>query len=726
MSEQIADLIESIMPGPQGVPGPQGPMAAETVSQDEAVAGFVSGEATSTSLALFTRTDRVYDTLALLRADRMLRAGMGARTRGYWTPGDGGAGMYRIGDEPAYGQDDIRDVRLVSGRWATLLDADNVRKLGAKGDGVADDTAVFQAAAGAGLPVIHVPAGRYMLSAPVAFARPVRLVGAGSGLSVLATGLDLPYGVDHGKLVTVGSDSLVAHLGFDLHNPGDYAVGVYHGSHDVTVTRCHALSGALVQTNADKWLTVRPDGQEIASAMCERITVSHCRADSFGDGEAKQPSSEAAIDLKYCSDSLVENNHIDNTLLKWCGIQWWGGDADPAKYDPPLPTDSAQIARSVPKPCHDIRVVGNVVRNCGGSGIWGTWTRGVLVDGNTVADCWDNNIGNEGNDRMTVTGNRVTSTNGVCCYAVAWRVDEQIVTGNTFEGGGDRPCTFFTAFRSPIPWDSSCPTGLLEGNTFTSIGTANWSLEVADGLNLHLIRGNTFRDSCLRYDLDLPSMGVSIHDNLFLYQHHYGTPADKWVPSRQEGHAPVHAFAILEIGSARGGRVSVKDNRIIDCAARTDGMPCVLVAPLYGDDQKDTVDSQITVEGNLVRGNLAADKSGPAFALLTRTNGGRKTVTLQGNCADVHGQPVYQWVDHVADQPQAADQTDVGYMMGDNRQTGHQDPYWMSAATVKRDYPHLENCLLPINNSNPSGDAVYNLMWVTWEHKTYKIPMNMV
>ncbi|MDK6350065.1 hypothetical protein, partial [Bifidobacterium scardovii] len=90
MSEQIVDLMESVMPGPQGVPGPQGPMASETAAQDEAVAGFVSGEETATSLAVFGHVDRVYDTVSAMRADRLLRAGMGARTRGYWTPGDGG------------------------------------------------------------------------------------------------------------------------------------------------------------------------------------------------------------------------------------------------------------------------------------------------------------------------------------------------------------------------------------------------------------------------------------------------------------------------------------------------------------------------------------------------------------------------------------------------------------------------------------------------------------
>ncbi|WP_311388626.1 hypothetical protein, partial [Bifidobacterium scardovii] len=120
IGEDIVDLREGIDPGPMGPVGPQGPMAAETATQDEAVAGFVAGEETATSLAVFTRADRVYDTVAAMKADRLLRAGMGARTRGYYTPGDGGAGMYKIADEPMHDASDIRDMRLVSGRYATL------------------------------------------------------------------------------------------------------------------------------------------------------------------------------------------------------------------------------------------------------------------------------------------------------------------------------------------------------------------------------------------------------------------------------------------------------------------------------------------------------------------------------------------------------------------------------------------------------------------------------
>lgn len=730
IGEDIVDLCEGIDPGPMGPVGPQGPMAAETAAQDEAVAGFVSGEETATSLALFTRADRVYDTVSAMRADRLLRAGMGARTRGYWTPGDGGAGMYKVSDKPAYDASDIRDTRLVSGRYATLLDADNIRKLGAKGDGTADDTLVFQGAAKAGLPCLYIPAGMYQLSDTIRFTHPVRLIGAGMELSVLRTGLDLPVEVDQAKLILCGSDTLIAHLGFDLHNPGDYGIGIYHGSHDVTVTRCHALSGALVQTNADKWLTVRPDGTEITGSMCERITVSYNRCDSFGDGEAKKPSAQAAINLKYCSDSIVEGNVIDNALLKWSGIQWWGGDADPTKYDPPLAVDSAQLARGVPKPCHDIRILHNTIRNCGGSGIWGTWTRGVLVDGNTVADSWDNNIGNEGNDRMTTVNNRVTSTNGVCCYAVAWRVDEQIVMGNTFEGGGDTVGSFMISFSNPLPWDNSCPTGILEGNTFVSTGTVNWSLAIGDSLNLHMIAGNTFRDSCLRLACLTPSMGVSIHDNVFLYQHHHGELPPMWTSSNVDGHGTYRANAILEIGSCRGGRVSVKGNRIVDNAARTDNMPSILVAPLYGDDNADAAtDNQIILAGNIVRNALPAAQTGPAYALLTKTDGGRKSVLVEGNVADVHGPAPYAWVDHVVDKPNTGKQSEVVYQMGANYRASHQDPYWMSYNSVKKESAHMANCLVPINNSTTGsgqGALDYNLVWVSWERKTFKIPLTMI
>jgi hypothetical protein len=57
----------------------------------------------------------------------------------------------------------------------------NVRAFGAKGDGVADDTAAIQAAIDAGPGEIHFPPGVYATSAPLRLRSNRRLVGAGAG-----------------------------------------------------------------------------------------------------------------------------------------------------------------------------------------------------------------------------------------------------------------------------------------------------------------------------------------------------------------------------------------------------------------------------------------------------------------------------------------------------------------------------------------------------------------
>lgn len=78
-----------------------------------------------------------------------LQAGQVVKTLGYYEAGDGGHAYYRITSTPKYGADGLRDHTLTNGLVAELqpvLGAYNVKSCGAKGDGVTDDTASFNAA----------------------------------------------------------------------------------------------------------------------------------------------------------------------------------------------------------------------------------------------------------------------------------------------------------------------------------------------------------------------------------------------------------------------------------------------------------------------------------------------------------------------------------------------------------------------------------------------------
>lgn len=86
----------------------------------------------------------VYKSVAKMKADSLLSAGMTACTLGYYSPNAGGAGTYIIRAKQASDVDDGGSLHeLANGNVAELVVENgtvNVKQFGAKGDGVTDDT----------------------------------------------------------------------------------------------------------------------------------------------------------------------------------------------------------------------------------------------------------------------------------------------------------------------------------------------------------------------------------------------------------------------------------------------------------------------------------------------------------------------------------------------------------------------------------------------------------
>lgn len=85
----------------------------------------------------------VYDSVASMKADNTLADGMTVQTLGYYEINDGGAATYKITDEES--ETEYQE-ELESGLYATLIinDIVNVKTLGAKCDGLTDDSNIFQ------------------------------------------------------------------------------------------------------------------------------------------------------------------------------------------------------------------------------------------------------------------------------------------------------------------------------------------------------------------------------------------------------------------------------------------------------------------------------------------------------------------------------------------------------------------------------------------------------
>lgn len=78
----------------------------------------------------------------------------------------------------------------------TMYDAVNIKSLGAKGDGVTDDTQVFQRACAVANSVIIIPEGTYLISSFIPLAKNVKIIGNNATIKTEITDINM-FGVNH-------------------------------------------------------------------------------------------------------------------------------------------------------------------------------------------------------------------------------------------------------------------------------------------------------------------------------------------------------------------------------------------------------------------------------------------------------------------------------------------------------------------------------------------------
>lgn len=113
-----------------------------------------------------SETIRFFSSMDSMRTSQELKAGMAVQTMGYYKVNDGGAALYNIRSRKSSDMEDGGSVIfLTNGNVAELITdgSVNVKKFGAVGDGVTDDTIAIKKAIDFGLPVFF-PKGKFMVN----------------------------------------------------------------------------------------------------------------------------------------------------------------------------------------------------------------------------------------------------------------------------------------------------------------------------------------------------------------------------------------------------------------------------------------------------------------------------------------------------------------------------------------------------------------------------------
>lgn len=376
-----------------------------------------------------------------------------------------------------YTADQIGDtagrVMMTAAERARLARTITVTEFGAVGDGIADDTAAFVAAAAfvsAHRRILRVPAGTYLLKQQIRFANaPLSLVGDGLGLSVLKWAANA---ASLGIAVTANADTQFHHirdLSFQVDLKGGTAITLdYSGEVDwgvIVPQKVHIfdrssprflIENCLFRGAQTIWSTGWDVGIDAIAAL--KGTVLNCSFTGWQTGTKPTANSPFGFHFHGVNDTY-ENGHPVEFLVKGCSI-----------YN----TTNAICFRGVE---------GAYVENCNLVCVW----NGVFFDApqvplpvlnvanshiNALATC----ILADDCDQATIIGNSL--------YAF---IDaSQVVTGVMLTGTSPTGCGWFkiigndfidsstsgNRFNGVVVGRGSC--GLIDGNGFRACVTAVW------------------------------------------------------------------------------------------------------------------------------------------------------------------------------------------------------------------------------------------------------------
>jgi parallel beta-helix repeat protein len=235
----------------------------------------------------------------------------------------------------------------------------SVRDFGAKGDGKADDTAAFQGALAKSGGELIVPEGQYNI-ANVHIPDGTLVHGLGVRSTIV-----LPPDVE--AAMVLGNDCTLTDLRF-LGTPDDKANPIGHGILLLRYVRGVTLSRVIMENSPRS-------GVYTDHADFFRIADCHFKGVALG------------VSIVFSHHGLISGNFVEDAKMH--GMQFWGN------------------WNFENKDVSDLVFTGNVVRNVGGGGLWGTGGVRIAMVGNTVDGAGDICLDYEWCDDSTIVGNTV-------------------------------------------------------------------------------------------------------------------------------------------------------------------------------------------------------------------------------------------------------------------------------------------------------------------------------
>ncbi len=298
----------------------------------------------------------------------------------------------------------------------SYMDSENyidLKKYGAKGDGVTDDSDALQSAIDAlssshDKGVIYVPAGQYVLQKKINLAQGVTISGAGAGTEFIIRGRTDNNGVifaaDYVDNIALEKFSVTSECEITLFCLWSI------GCNNVRMEKLKAyglLFGRIAGERFD-------DG---TYDIAKNAYVIDNYADGKGGSAGNYYGASSCIQVRYFDNAVITGNKIEN-----CGhgIVWWGGDSNHTRDGAP---ENERYAKN-------IVISNNIVTNVTGGGIWGSMGENLVITNNVVTHAHDVGIDVEGCYYSTIANNVVYEcTNGG--IATFFFCRGTVISGNT-------------------------------------------------------------------------------------------------------------------------------------------------------------------------------------------------------------------------------------------------------------------------------------------------------